>query len=429
MWFPREKHARWARHVAEEMIKLVYAELDRDAPSWVAEAEKCPSLSARYLAFRHEAAAYPLDPDRTALNWLRRDRTMLIIERCQDISRFTGIECAEDLFPQLCCAYVLRFPQVPFTALYRHEMTVTGAIQLLRVRYDGKLLHIQEKNGMWPMDEDDWSREFVYDYAAEDGYLVKKGYTDPMKDVKDRRAAAAARALDAVERLCCPLLVYVSGSIAYGVDTPESDVDVRGIFINEREEWIGLREERESVRLEDSDTMLYGLRKAMKLLLACNPNVVELLGLRKQDILYATAEGRQILEAAPAFLSRRAIFTFGAYATNLRRQIQKRIDAGKPDRKAIGKEMMHLIRIYDMGGDLLENGRVTTYRQDTQRLLMRIRAGEYQDRHGMPTADYERLLENFMGAFNAAAVRTSLPTEPDFARVNALTMEIARKAL
>ena len=69
-----------------------------------------------------------------------------------------------------------------------------------------------------------------------------------------------------------------------------------------------------------------------------------------------------ILDAAPAFLSKKAIFTFGAYATNLRRQIQKRINAGNVDAKALGKEMMHLIRIYDMGIDLLENGCVTAYR-------------------------------------------------------------------
>ena len=165
--------------------------------------------------------------------------------------------------------------------------------------------------------------------------------------------------------------------------------------------------------------MLYGLRKAMKLLLACNPNVVELLGPQEQDVLYCSEEGRMILEAAPSFLSKKAIFTFGAYAVNLRRQIQKQLDAEKPDKKAIAKEMMHLIRIYDMGGDLLENGRVTAYREAAHSLLVRIRAGEYQDRHGMPAPAFDRLLENYMGAFNDAAVRTRLPAEPDVERINA----------
>lgn len=308
-------------------------------------------------------------------------------------------------------------------------MTVSGAIQLLRAQYDGTVMHMQMKTGMRPMDEDDWSRELIYDFTAEDGVFVKKGVFDPMKEVKARRAAAIAQSLGEIQKRCRPLLVCLSGSIAYGLDTPESDVDIRGIFLNEAEEWIGLREERESIRLEDSDTVLYGLRKAMKLLMACNPNVVEMLGLREQDILYCSEEGRMILDAAPAFLSQKAIFTFGAYATNLQRQIRKRIEAGNVDAKALGKEMMHLIRIYDMGFDLLQFENWTAFRSDTNCTLTHIRAGKYQDEKGMPTPDFEQLLESMAGSFNDAAARTHLPAEPDWERVNALTMEIAKRAL
>ena len=168
MYFPKEKHARWAMHVAEEMIKLFY--IPDDVP-WIKEAAGCPSLSRRYLDYRKEAAAYHIAPARTALNWLRRERTMLWLERCQDIARWDSFEDPEALFPQLCCAYVLRFPQVPFTARYRHEMTVSGALLLYRVLYDGAVLHVQEKTGEWPMDENDWREEFVYDYVAEEGGL------------------------------------------------------------------------------------------------------------------------------------------------------------------------------------------------------------------------------------------------------------------
>ena len=180
MRFPREKHARWAMHVAEELLKVVYAPSEL---SWVEDAKRCPSLSARYLAYRQEAAAYELDIRHTALEWLKRRRTMLFIERCQDIARWDSFESPEALFPQLCCAYVLRFPQVPFTAFYRHEMTVTGALLLYRVQYDGAVLHVQEKNGMWPMEEDDWTKDWVDDYAVEDGVLVKKNRQDLQQDI------------------------------------------------------------------------------------------------------------------------------------------------------------------------------------------------------------------------------------------------------
>lgn len=176
MKFPREKHARWAMHVAEEMLKVDYA--PEELP-WVEEADKCPSLSARYLAYRQEAAAYRLDTRGTALEWLRRFRNKIYIDRCQDISRWTSIEGPEEFFPQLCFAYALRFPQVPFTARYRYEMTVSGAIQLLRVQYDGAVMQMQIKTGMQPMDEDDWSGEQVVSFVAEDGMFVKKSVLDP----------------------------------------------------------------------------------------------------------------------------------------------------------------------------------------------------------------------------------------------------------
>ena len=170
MRFPKEKHARWAMHVAEEMLKVAYAP---SSLPWVAEAMRCASLSGAYLAYRQEAAAFELDIRHTALEWLRRERTVLCIERCQDIARWDSFEDPEALFPQLCCAYVMRFPQVPFTALYRHEMTVSGALLLYRVQYGEGVLQVQEKNGMLPMDEDDWTGEWVDDYAAQNGILVR----------------------------------------------------------------------------------------------------------------------------------------------------------------------------------------------------------------------------------------------------------------
>ena len=158
-------------HVAEELLRTAYAPADLP---WVMEARKCCSLSARYLAYRQEAAALDLDTRHTALEWLRRFRTRIFIDRCQDIVRTADMEDPEALFPQLLCAYILRFPQVPFTAHWRSEMTVTGDIHLLSAAYDGTLLHVQEKRGMRPMNEENWSGVAAEDYAAVDGLLVKK---------------------------------------------------------------------------------------------------------------------------------------------------------------------------------------------------------------------------------------------------------------
>ncbi len=47
----------------------------------------------------------------------------------------------------------------------------------------------------------------------------------------------------------------------------------------------------------------------------------------------------------------------------------------------------------------------------------------------MPTETFDRLAEEYCGAFNSAAISTRLPTEPDSDRVNSLMMEIVHRSL
>ena len=181
--FTKEKHARWAMHVTEEMIKLIFAMESPEEYPWVQEADSLPSLSRQYLQYRQLAGAIKFQTGHsmlytTALDWLKRNRTEVVIERCADIQRSTGFESDYDFFPQLCLACILRFPQVPFRAYFRHEMTVSGAVQLLRVNYDGTAAHVQEKNGEWPFDESDWGSVPVRDYRVADGAFVRQEEDD-----------------------------------------------------------------------------------------------------------------------------------------------------------------------------------------------------------------------------------------------------------
>jgi hypothetical protein len=168
-------------HVAEEMIKLIFALRSPGEFPWVEEADSLPSLSQQYLQYRHLAGAieYYVNHDTgpwlytSALDWLKRKRTMLSLERCADIQGFTGFKSDYDFFPQLCLAYILRFPQVPFKAYFRYEMTVSGAVQLIRADYDGAVIHVQEKNGMLPFNETNWEDVPVHIYRVADSAFEK----------------------------------------------------------------------------------------------------------------------------------------------------------------------------------------------------------------------------------------------------------------
>lgn len=72
------------------------------------------------------------------------------------------------------------------------------------------------------------------------------------------------------------LLDCVSGSRAYGLNTPQSDTDLKGVFLLPRKEFYGL-EYTEQVNSEGNDEVYYELKRFVQLLTNSNPNILELL--------------------------------------------------------------------------------------------------------------------------------------------------------
>ena len=72
------------------------------------------------------------------------------------------------------------------------------------------------------------------------------------------------------------ILLGLAGSYSYGTNVAGSDIDIRGITLNQKSDLIGLTQFEQYVD-DKTDTVVYAFHKMIMLLLNCNPNTIELL--------------------------------------------------------------------------------------------------------------------------------------------------------
>lgn len=124
------------------------------------------------------------------------------------------------------------------------------------------------------------------------------------------------------------LLKVLGGSRAYGLSHEESDWDFKGCFIHEKEKWfefepqINILEEKaadgycevvEGVVVE-SDLTLFEIRSFFNFLIKNNPNVLECLFVKEEDIFKCHASFREVLDSRHIFLSKKTQESFVGYA-------------------------------------------------------------------------------------------------------------------
>lgn len=119
------------------------------------------------------------------------------------------------------------------------------------------------------------------------------------------------------------ILLGLGGSHAYGMDKEGSDLDVRGIALNPKEE-ILLGTDFEQVVDVDTDTTVYSFNKMLTLLAKLNPNTCELLGLEDWQYLKLSPIAKELLDNKKMFLSKLCIHTFGNYAGSQLRRMENK---------------------------------------------------------------------------------------------------------
>lgn len=95
----------------------------------------------------------------------------------------------------------------------------------------------------------------------------------------------------------------------------------------------------------------------------------------------------------------------------------------------LGKHMMHLVRLYLMAFDILENEEIITYREKDHAFLMEIRNGKYLDEDDRVRPEFFELVDELETRLKYAAENTSLPETPNYIEISNLMMEINGRVL
>ena len=139
------------------------------------------------------------------------------------------------------------------------------------------------------------------------------------------------------------LLLGLGGSHAYGTSNVNSDIDFRGVTLNLPSDLIGLTD-FEQYEDKNTDTVIYSFNKIIKLLLECNPNTCEILGLDEDQYLIRSELGQELLDHKDLFLSKRAAKSFGGYAGAQLRRLQNAIARDSMDQSARERHIFNSVK-------------------------------------------------------------------------------------
>ena len=155
------------------------------------------------------------------------------------------------------------------------------------------------------------------------------------------------------------IFLTIHGSIAYGLNTPESDVDVRGVTCVPKEYLLGFNKNfDEYITTNSIDCTVFSLKKFFNLTSQGNPNTLELLFTEPEHHIYVDKLGEKLLEYRNSFLSKQLKERYIGYSKAQAHRIRQhrswllnpiekmpiRKDFGLPDKLLIEKNQFDAIK-------------------------------------------------------------------------------------
>jgi len=281
------------------------------------------------------------------------------------------------------------------------------------------------------------------------------------------------------------IILGYRGSIAHNMYIPSTDPDsiddkdIMGVYVGPVEHYLGFgRDDVKERFVGEWDAVSYEIRKFIRLLTKCNPNVLSLLWLSDEHLIYRHPLGARLRTHKQLFVTKAAYDSFVGYArgqfkrmTHFNQEVrtemagleqrltecgidlnelkatQQQLDRWDDLAEAIAtygalkrryysggymgarrkelvkrvgydsKNAAHLIRLLRMGIEFLNDGNLVVSRPDRDELLA-IKRGEW------PLDQVKQEAERLFDLADEAHRKSTMPPQPEATRAEALCKEI-----
>ena len=238
-----------------------------------------------------------------------------------------------------------------------------------------------------------------------------------LKSFKDR-LPQPAYATNAFQLEDCVVYRCIVGSRAYGLETDESDTDLRGVYLAPPEMQWSLFGTPEQFEDNEAQTCYWELQKFLIMALKANPNVLECLYSPLVDKMTPTGEG--LLALRESFLSQMIFQTFNGYALSQFKKLEQDLRNQGAFR---WKHAMHLLRLLLTGAGTLRERRVSVKVEAHRDRLLAVKRGE------ISWAEINAWRQELHRDFEKALAETKLPERPDYEAVNSFLITTRRNAV
>jgi hypothetical protein len=231
------------------------------------------------------------------------------------------------------------------------------------------------------------------------------------------------------------ILKGITGSKAYGLDTPTSDTDIKGIFVAPTQDILGIFNVKETIDRTDPDECYHEVGKFIKLALKANPTVLELLYL--DDYLEITSFGQMLIDNRHHFLSKTIYHSYGGYAISQARKLNARNNGifnedelhdqlakltirpsfSSSTKNRYAKHARHCFRLLWQGRELLETGdlnvRLTPEKREELFAIGELPVDELVNKFETEFAEFDK-------------IETKLPDKPNEEAINKILLKIRK---